>query len=167
MTPGWWFYLKQLLMYISKGIDGKFELSTHLCCLSTRKNESECQKKKIIHYSVGQISADDTSDELTFLNDSFDKTATCFSGLYIIGRSSNEHVPVTVSVLTQNQMFAKRFTRRSVFVWEGCRTPHLCGQLVYQHEHRKVKHSPRCHFVLCSDRIDPKLMIPKCAKRCK
>lgn len=76
MTPGWWFYLKQLLMYISKGIDGKLELSTHLCCLSTRKNESECQKK--IHYSVGQISADNTSDELTFLNDSFDKMATCF-----------------------------------------------------------------------------------------
>lgn len=33
---------------------------------------------KKIHYSVGQISTDNTSDELTFLNDSFDKMATCF-----------------------------------------------------------------------------------------
>lgn len=45
------FYFKQLLMYISKGIDGKFELSSQLYCLSTHKNKSECQKNPLFSWT--------------------------------------------------------------------------------------------------------------------
>lgn len=54
-------------------------------CTASQHTKINLNAKKI-HYSVGQISTDNTSDELTFLNDCFDKMAKCF-GIVNIGRS--------------------------------------------------------------------------------
>lgn len=165
------FYFKKLLMYISKGIDGKDELSTQSYCLSTHKNISECQKK--IHYSVGQLGTDNTPDELAFLNGCFDKVANVFLGLYIIGRSSLKRArSFSVSVLTPNHMFAERFSETQCF-WVGGRSPHLtlwpraAGRLISTRALKGLTCYPTVKFVPCSDSLDPKLMIHKCAKWCK
>lgn len=52
-------------------------------CAASQHTKINLNAKKIQSICpVGQISTDKTSDELTFLNDCFDKMATCFGIVY-------------------------------------------------------------------------------------